>query len=50
MRKFHHHKIINIVLTAWVWSLGSLAAFGIVRCIIGLLMGDFNNVSFGYLG
>lgn len=23
---------------------------GIIRCIVGLLMGDFNNVSFGYMG
>jgi len=50
MRKFHHRKIINIVLNVWVWSLTSLATAGIIRCIVGLLMGDFNNVSFGYMG
>lgn len=45
--KFSHNKIVNIVLTAYIAGLTALATAGIIRCIIGLLMGDFASASYG---
>lgn len=41
--------IINGVFIAYQVVLTSMAVFGIIRVSIGLVQGDFNNVSFGML-
>jgi hypothetical protein len=45
--KFSHNKIVNVVLTAYTIGLVALATAGIIRCIIGLIMGDFASASYG---
>ena len=45
MRKFKNTG--EIVLFTYQATLTGMAAFGIVRIIIGLIMGEFTNVSFG---
>jgi hypothetical protein len=50
MRKFNNKKSVVVVKYAIVGyqvMLGSVFAYGIVRILIALVMGEFNNVSFG---
>ena len=52
MRKFSNKKSVVImkhVLIGYQVLLGSMAAFGIIRCVIGLIQGDFDHVSIGFL-
>jgi hypothetical protein len=50
MRKFSNINkvtIINGVLVGWQALLIGMFAYGTVRVIIGLIMGEFANASFG---
>lgn len=48
--KFSHNKIIDITLKVFVTCELLLAVLGIARVIVGMLMGDFNDVRFGIYG
>jgi hypothetical protein len=50
MRKFTHTQkvtIIDRVIIGYQIALTSMFVYGFVRVVIGLVMGEFNNVSFG---
>jgi hypothetical protein len=50
MRKFSNISSVVVmkhVIVGYQILLGSMAAFGIIRCTIGLIQGDFDNVTFG---
>ena len=49
MRKFSNISkvtIINYAITGWQIMLTSMFVYGITRVVIGLIMGEFANVSF----
>ena len=48
MRKFKNTG--EIVLFSYQVALTTIAIYGIVRIAIGVIMGEFNNVSFGMMG
>ena len=48
MRKFKNTG--EIVLFSYQAALTTIAIYGIVRIAIGVIMGEFNNVSFGMMG
>jgi hypothetical protein len=48
MRKFKNTG--EIILFSYQAALTTIAIYGIVRIAIGVIMGEFNNVSFGMLG
>jgi hypothetical protein len=50
MRKFNNINkvtIINGIITGWQVTLTGMFVYGITRVVIGLVMGEFSNVSFG---
>ena len=52
MRKFSNINsvvVMKYVIVGYQVMLGSMATFGIIRCVIGLIAGEFANVSFGIL-
>ena len=52
MRKFSNIKSVVVmkhVIVGYQVMLGSMAAFGIIRCAIGLIQGDFDHTSIGFL-
>jgi hypothetical protein len=52
MRKFSNIKsvvVMKYVIIGHQVVLTGMATFGIIRVIIGLIMGEFANVSFGIL-
>lgn len=48
MRKFKNTG--EVVVVSYQVMLTGLALYGIVRVAIGVIMGEFNNVSFGMMG
>jgi hypothetical protein len=52
MRKFSNKKsvvVMKYVIVGYQVLLGSMATFGIIRCAIGLIQGDFDYASIGFL-
>ena len=48
MRKFKNTG--EVVVVSYQVMLTGLAVYGIIRVVIGLIMGEFANASFGLLG
>jgi hypothetical protein len=49
MRKFHHNKIMNIVIGVWVYTNVSLIIFGSISLIIDMIQNG-SPTSFGIYG
>lgn len=48
MRKFKNTG--EVIIVSYQVVLTGLAAYGIIRVAIGLILGEFSNVSFGLIG
>ena len=49
MRKFHHNKIMNIVIGVWVYTNVGLVIFGSISLIINMIQNG-TPTSFGIYG
>jgi hypothetical protein len=49
MRKFHHNKVMNIVIGVWVYSQVGLVIFGSIALIIDMIQNG-SPTSFGIYG